>query len=157
MRVTTYELRKGRDDLPALVKETSCNYPVIDSARNPEEIWKLMCDVFRLNDALEEYVYVLAFDTAMHLKGVFMISKGTQNYSVSGLREIFSRLLMIRAMSFIMVHNHPSGDVSPSDDDIKVTKKIRDAGELMEIKLLDHVIIGNNTYMSMRENNTIAF
>lgn len=157
MRVTTYDVRKGRDTLPALVKEKSCNYPSLESAKCPNDIWWLMSDVFHLGEALEEHTYALAYDNKMHLLGVFMLSKGTQEYALFGIKEAVSRLLMIRASSAVIVHNHPSGDPVPSKQDIDVTNKLKAACDLMDIKLFDHVIVSETTYCSMREGSYCNF
>lgn len=157
MRITTYDVRKGRDDLPALVKDSSCNYPSLSKATSPEDIWWMMRDVFHLGDALEEYVYALAYDNQLHLLGVFMVSKGTQEFSMIGTKEIMSRLLMIRASAAVMVHNHPSGDVTPSREDVDATTKIKAACDLMGIRLCDHLIVSGSTYCSMREGGYAQF
>lgn len=157
MRITTYDVRKGRDDLPALVKDSSCNYPSLSKATSPEDIWWMMKDVFHLGEAFEEYVYVLAYDNHLHLLGVFQVSKGTQEISLIGVKEIMSRLLMIRASAAVIVHNHPSGETTPSREDITATEKIKAACDLMGIRLCDHLIVANNTYCSMREGNYVQF
>lgn len=157
MRITTYDVRKGRDTLPALVKEKSCNYTTLESAKCPNDIWWLMSDVFHLGKALEEYTYALAYDNKMHLLGIFMLSKGTQEYALFGIKEAVSRLLMIRASSAVIVHNHPSGDPVPSKQDIDVTNKLKAACDLMDIKLFDHVIVSETTYCSMREDSYCNF
>lgn len=66
-------------------------------------------------------------------------------------RELFIEALQKNAVSIVLMHNHPSGDPTPSREDILITKRILDAGALIGIELLDHIIIGNNQYMSFRE------
>ena len=80
------------------------------------------------------------------------ISKGTVNSSLISPRELFIKALESRAVNMILVHNHPSGDPSPSRDDIEITKRISAAGEYIGIRLLDHIIIGDNKYYSIAEN-----
>lgn len=159
MRVINYDLRKqpGLEGVPALVKESSHYYPIVEKIRDGSDVWKLMSDVYYMGGALEEYVYALAFDNAMHLLGVFLISKGTQEASLFGTKEIISRLLMIRANNTILCHNHPSGDLTPSREDISATEKLRDACKLMDITLQDHLIISEDGYCSMRETNIVKF
>jgi DNA repair protein RadC len=79
--------------------------------------------------------------------------KGTVNASMISPREIFLEALSSRAVQIILLHNHPSGDASPSREDLQVTKRIREAGELVGITLTDHIIIGEHTYVSFREKN----
>lgn len=158
MRVTTYEMRRDKEtELPMLVKESSCNYPALSSAKSPDDVWQLMRDVFDLGNAIEEYSYVIAYDNAMKILGVFMVSKGTQTYSAVGMKEIMSRLLMIRAAGCIFIHNHPSGDITPSKMDIDVTKRIKAACELLDMKLFDHIIITKNSYVSFYERQISPF
>ena len=84
-----------------------------------------------------------------------MLSQGTVNMSLASPREIFLEALRHRAVYVVMVHNHPSGDPSPSREDILLTKRVREAGELIGIPLLDHVIIGDNSYISLKERGII--
>ena len=79
--------------------------------------------------------------------------KGTVNASVISPREIFLEALSARAVQIILLHNHPSGDARPSREDLNVTRRVREAGELLGIRLTDHIIIGEHAYMSFREEN----
>lgn len=81
------------------------------------------------------------------------IFKGTVNASVISPREIFLEALSSRAVQIILLHNHPSGDARPSKEDLNVTRRIQNAGELLGISLTDHIIIGEHTYVSFREKN----
>jgi hypothetical protein len=71
---------------------------------------------------------------------------------VLSVREIFLAAMRYRAVRLVLIHNHPSGDPRPSEDDLLLTKKVREAGELMEIRLLDHIIIGDRCWFSLFEN-----
>ncbi len=86
------------------------------------------------------------------LKEKYMF-KGTVNVSVVSPREIFLEALASRAVQIILLHNHPSGDARPSGEDLDVTRRIAEAGEILGIHLADHIIIGEHTYMSFREKN----
>lgn len=79
--------------------------------------------------------------------------RGTVNASLVSPREIFLEALSSRAVQIILLHNHPSGDASPSREDLNMTRRVREAGELLGITLSDHIIIGERTYMSFREQN----
>ncbi|MBV9009189.1 MAG: DNA repair protein RadC [Verrucomicrobia bacterium] len=93
--------------------------------------------------ALEkESLRVLLLDTRYHLIAAEEISRGSVNESIAHPREIFRPALLASAYAVIVVHNHPSGDPSPSQADQSLTRRLADAAELMQIKLLDHVIIG---------------
>lgn len=81
------------------------------------------------------------------------IFRGTVNASVISPREIFLEALSCRAVQIILLHNHPSGDPRPSQEDLNVTRQIARAGELLGIHLADHIIIGERSYVSLREKN----
>jgi DNA repair protein RadC len=72
--------------------------------------------------------------------------------SVLSPREIFLEAVRMHAVYILLVHNHPSGDPAPSRDDIEVTRRIRQAAEILNIPLVDHIIIGDNTYISLKES-----
>ena len=81
-----------------------------------------------------------------------MISIGTATYSLVSPREIFLKALEYQAVHIVLLHNHPSGDPSPSEADINVTKRVTECGDILGIVLADHIIIGDNRYISFREN-----
>lgn len=160
MRITTYTTRI-KDNLNVLVKERAFNYKTqnshLDSA---EKIAKMMCDVFELHLLAEEYVYLLALDTKCRVLGIFEVGHGTVNACLLHTREIMIRNVLCGASAFIVVHNHPSGELSVSNDDISTTEQLKKAGELMGILLLDHIIIGRGdekeTYYSLKEHGFLS-
>ena len=79
--------------------------------------------------------------------------KGTVNASMISPREIFLEALSSRAVQIILLHNHPSGDARPSREDLNVTKRVEEAGALLGIALTDHIIIGERSFVSLREKN----
>ena len=103
----------------------------------------------------QEHMKLLMLDTKSKLLGESNISKGTVNASLVSPRELFIEALECGAVSIILLHNHPSGDPTPSQADILFTKRVKEAGELIGILLLDHIIIGNNCYISFAEQNMI--
>ncbi len=84
-----------------------------------------------------------------------VLSVGNLNSSILSAREIFRQALMCNAASVILLHNHPSGDPSPSREDIELTARLKEASRIMEIPLLDHIIIGDNIYISLREKGVL--
>ena len=84
-----------------------------------------------------------------------LITKGVLDASLIDAREIFKSAIRNSASRVILVHNHPSGSPLPSEADIEVTKKLINAGDLLGIKVLDHIIIGNGSYWSWRENGKV--
>ena len=84
-----------------------------------------------------------------------VISIGSLTASVVHPREVFKAAIQHTAASMILVHNHPSGDPTPSKEDIATTRRIVEAGKLMDIPVLDHIILGNNKYISLKEKGVI--
>ena len=91
----------------------------------------------------------------MKFAGDIIMTTGTVNSSLVSTREIFIEALKRRAVYIVLIHNHPSGSPAPSRDDIRSTKQVKEAGELIGITLLDHIIIGDNRYTSMRKNGIL--
>lgn len=103
----------------------------------------------------QEVMKLLLLNSKAELIDETNISKGTVNASLVTPRELFVEALKKEAVSMILLHNHPSGDPTPSKDDILTTKRISECGLLIGIELLDHIIIGNNCYVSFREENLL--
>lgn len=103
----------------------------------------------------KERLYLMVFDGAMHLVKEVLLSEGTVNQSLLSAREVFIQALKYEAVSIILIHNHPSGSVVPSQADIQSTKIIKTAGRLMDINLSDHIIVGNDGYTSMLERGIL--
>ena len=99
----------------------------------------------------QEQMKLLMLNTKTKLIGESDISKGTVNASLISPRELFIEALNCGAVSIVLLHNHPSGDPTPSESDILLTKRVKEAGDLIGITLLDHIIIGNNCYVSFAE------
>ncbi len=98
-----------------------------------------------------EQVLLLMMDSKNKLIKNMIISEGTVNTSLMPTREVFIHAVKHEAVNIILLHNHPSGDPTPSAEDIRVTKKIAEAGNLIGISLMDHLIIGDNKYISLKE------
>ena len=140
------------DKLPVLVPSVKlCDTA---SACRPQKVAEFARKYLHLDVLAEEYGYVLAVDSKNNIIGVFNTSHGTVNTTYMNPREIFIRLLLCGAISYFALHNHPSGDPQPSKEDDRATKKLIDAGQIIGIELLDHIIIGD-TFYSYRENAKI--
>jgi len=105
-----------------------------------------------MRDLRQEELHIMMLDTRNSLIREKCLTVGTVNASLIDPREIFITALENRAVSIILVHNHPSGNVSPSEQDLDSTKRVRESGRLIGIALLDHLIIGNMNYISLRES-----
>ena len=120
---------------------------------NPMDVVNYFVEDLRHRE--QEQVYIMLLNTKGTLIRDIMISQGTVNASVVSPREIFIEAVKHRAVSLILIHNHPSGDPSPSREDLSLTRRVKDAGELIGIRLLDHIIIGDNSYISLKERGIL--
>lgn len=155
MRITKYKVMLDDCRKNVLVKETSTNYQE-KQLNSPNKIVDMFNHIFNASKLAEEYAWVLAMDSKSHCIGVFELSHGTVNMSLISPREIFVRLCLVGAANFVLIHNHPSGDITPSKEDELVTDKVRVAGLMMGIDMLDHIIIGDDCYYSFNENGKIG-
>jgi len=119
---------------------------------------KITCaeDVFnyfhqKLKDKKEEHFYILMLNTQNNIIGEQLISKGILDASIIHPREVFRPAIRNACSKIILIHNHPSGDPSPSADDLEINNKLKEMGEEMGIKVLDSVIIGNGKWWSWKE------
>lgn len=108
-----------------------------------------------LFNAKQEHFYCVYLDNSKQIIHEKLLFIGTINYSVVHPREIFKEAYYYSASSIICVHNHPSGNIFPSNEDLKITKNLVQVGQLLGIKIVDHLIISNNNYYSFLENGDI--
>lgn len=106
---------------------------------------------FRFHDRKKEYVMALLLDGKNRVVREVRVSEGSLSQSIVHPREVFNPAVRDSAAAIILVHNHPSGDPSPSREDMELTRRMKEAGELMGIRLLDHVIIGDGSYVSLAD------
>jgi len=98
-----------------------------------------------------EYFYILYLNSRNQIFGQDVVSVGSLDASIVHPREIFKKSIKRSAASIVLVHNHPSGDPTPSDDDYEVTKRLVEAGRLLGVHVLDHVVVARTSFVSMRE------
>ena len=120
--------------------------PVIKS---PEHVAQLVMEDLRNLD--RETFHIVCLNTKNQVVKTEMISKGSLNSSLVHPREVFKTAISRSAAAVILVHNHPSGDPSPSPEDLKITRRLVEVGELVGIEVLDHLIIGQQSYISLKE------
>ena len=131
-------------------KAAGAGRPVL---KDPEEIAQYCMEDMRHLE--QEEIRALFFDTKQRLLQDVVLSKGTVDSSVISPREIFIQALRCGAVTLILVHNHPSGDSTPSQEDCLLTRKVSEAGSLVDIQLLDHVVIGDNNYCSFKKEGML--
>ncbi|MEE1030518.1 MAG: DNA repair protein RadC [Ruminococcus sp.] len=121
--------------------------------QHPETIAEYYMEQLRHEE--QEQVICMMLDTKNHFLGDKIISKGTVNSSLVSPRDLLLTAFSYRAVYIILVHNHPSGDATPSEDDMLLTKRVQQACNIVDIPLMDHVIIGDQTYFSFREEGIL--
>ena len=109
----------------------------------------------QLRHRKEEVLIEAFFDAKCHFKGDVMISKGSVNFAYVSPRDIFRHAFAYDAVMFILLHNHPSGDPTPSEDDMRITYRIQKGAQILELQLIDHIIIGDNQYYSFKEHQQL--
>lgn len=120
-----------------------------------ELVWKYYKE--KLGTKKQEYFYAIYLDNSKKIIGDKLLFIGTINYSLVHPREVFKEAYLSCASAIICVHNHPSGNVLPSKQDIEITNNLISVGKILGIKIVDHVIISNNNYYSFLENDNICF
>lgn len=136
-----------------MVKEKSIKYEtrIISTPNDAQYLFRRF-----LEDSDREQLIVVSLDTKNQPTTINVASIGSLNSSIVHPREIFKSAILSNANSIIIAHNHPSGDVNPSKEDISITKRLKECGELMGINLIDHIIIGdNNRFISLKEKGII--
>lgn len=115
------------------------------------EILQLLLKQRDETDKMKEIFYVIGLDTRNNIQYIEIVSIGTLTASLVHPRETFRIAIMQNSAHIIIAHNHPSGEVEPSEDDLKITKRLVDAGKIMGIEVLDHLIFSHSNYLSFKE------
>ena len=152
MRIVQYKTMLDEDRKNILVREASKNYPDLGGLDSPDSVCLLANSVFDANRLAEEHAWLIGVNVKNRPIGVFEVSHGSDCAAVITPRELFIRLLLCGAHAFFLVHNHPSGDITPSSEDDALTKRVIAAGKTLNVELLDHVIIADRKYYSYRES-----
>ncbi len=142
--VAALELGKRRKETEALVK------PIISTSKNAYEIL-----VGVLGDLKHEEFWVLLLNRSNKVIGKYNVSKGGVNGTVADPKIIFKYALDNLASAIILAHNHPSGNLLASQEDINITRKLMDAGKMLEIPILDHIIISDSGYYSFADEGIL--
>lgn len=124
--------------------------PVINS---PQDVAHLVMEEMRNLD--REHFRVITLSTKNHVLGISPVSIGSLNSSLVHPRECFKEAIRRSSNAIIILHNHPSGDPTPSREDLEVTKRLAEGGSILGIEVLDHVIIGDNRYTSLKERGIL--
>lgn len=131
-------------------KELEVNFKNVNSPEYAKEIIKEF-----IGDMDREYLAVICLDVKNKITSITANSIGSLNSSIVHPREVFKTAILSNSASIIIGHNHPSGDPTPSEEDINVTYSLKEGGRILGIELLDHIIIGDNEYVSLKEKGII--
>lgn len=116
--------------------------------RDSRDVYDIMYDL--INDACEEYAHIIMVNIKGEIIGISEVSHGDLSGTLVMPREIFKRALLGNAAGIILTHNHPSGDATPSEEDIMSTRRLIEAGKILGCTLLDHVVMSREGYISIR-------
>jgi len=124
------------------------------SINTPSEIYDRIIDSIPIETLFyNEYFFGITLNGAHQIIDIHTITKGLVNRTLVHPREVFRPVLLDNATAIIVAHNHPSGNLEPSREDKDITNRLKEAGDLLGIKVLDHIIFSSNGYRSMLENN----
>lgn len=131
-----------------LIKDSSFKSEIKKIAKSVDayEIMKPMMENLPV-----EHFQIIMLDAKNQVIGTSLVTIGLISATIISPREIFQRALLANCSGIILAHNHPSGDPTPSEEDILLTRKICEGGNVLDIKVLDHIIIGDNKYISLKE------
>ena len=142
-KVPEYKVMLVRDN-----KKTETNTKFINS---PDDVNKIIQSY--LNGVDREHFVIMLLNRKNGIIGINTVSVGDLSSSIVHPREVFKPAIVAGAASIILAHNHPSGDPTPSSQDLLVTKRIKEAGDILGIEVLDHIIIGDGRYASLKAMN----
>ena len=131
-----------------MVKESSFLYQT-RTVSSPNDAYEMIRE--QLKDLDREQFIIACLNTKNEPTNITVVSVGSINKAIVHPREVFKTAILSNAANVIAFHNHPSGDTEPSQQDIQLTNRLYEAGELLGIKLLDHLIIGDGTFTSLKE------
>lgn len=138
-----------------VIKVKSGRYPLEKKISSPDDLYETFKAVLKMDCQAEEIFAIIALDTKFKIVGIFEVSRGTLNSALIHPREVFKRAFAVNAHAIALAHNHPSGDPAPSQEDIKLTKRLVESGTILGIQVVDHVIVGDDQYASFKERGLI--
>ena len=133
-----------------LVKEQEFKYN--HKICSTSDLVDFIMNVLNINNEAQEVVYLLSLNSKNQLVSFTEIARGGINMCNISQNEIFKNVLLSNCNKFILTHNHPSGDPTPSKNDIEITKKILNSSKILNIEFLDHLVIGDNEYKSIMKD-----
>jgi DNA repair protein RadC len=138
-----------------LVKEKGAMYDVQKKIESPYDAYKAITEITKVQEEAQEVFGILILNTKNKIVAVHEVSRGALNSSLVHPREVFKPAVLHNAAAIICFHNHPSGDPEPSREDIEITKRLVEAGKIMGIEILDHIIVGDDRYVPLKERGVM--
>ena len=138
-----------------LVKEKVWRYELPRETTSPEKAYNAIKAITNVQEEAQEVFGILILNTKNKIVAVHEVSRGTLNASMVHPREVFKPAVLHNAAAIICFHNHPSGDLEPSREDIEITKRLVVAGKIMGIEILDHIIVSDDRYVSLKERGVV--
>lgn len=154
MEIIKYGVEISESKLNVLVKESTYNYGS-QFLNKPGIIVDMLNTVFHAGRQAEEHVWLLAMNNSCEVLGLFEVCHGSVSEASVHMREIFVRLCLCGATGFILAHNHPGNSLVPSEADIRMTERVKESATLMDIKLIDHIIVCKDKYVSLAEEGLL--
>ncbi len=138
-----------------LVKERVGSYKLPRKIGSPEDAYRAITEITNAQEEAQEVFGILILNTKNKIVAVLEISRGTLNSSMVHPREVFKSAVLHNAAAIICFHNHPSGDPEPSREDIEITKRLVEAGKILGVEVFDHIVVGDDRYVSLKERGVI--
>lgn len=132
------------------IKLNKDQYKAVTNAGIISEILQLTLKQRDESDRMKEFFYVIGLDTRLNITFIEITGIGTLTACLVHPRETFKIAILKNAANIMIAHNHPSGEVDPSNDDLSITKKLVDSGKILGIEVLDHIIFTENSYLSFK-------
>jgi len=129
--------------------------PALKNASNSKSAYEIAKDIYSSLSDDQEHFCILFLDNCNNITGFKVLFSGAMNAATVDLKVVFRNALLFGARSLILVHNHPSNTLNASSEDIQITQEIKQAGKLLGVKILDHIILTNNSYLSMADKAMI--
>ena len=134
-----------------LVKEKGGYYEFDKRIGSPRDAYEAILELTKIDEEAQEVLGIICVNTKNKITAVHEITRGTVDSSLCHPREVFKVAVQHNASGVIMFHNHPSGDPTPSGEDANLSLRMAGAGEIMGIEILDHLVIGDGRFVSIRE------
>lgn len=154
MKITKYRLELCERKLPVLKIEEELDVE-LHGLESPNEVIEILRNGYNLHKLATEHMILLCLNTKLQPIATFQIAQGGPNSCCIEIPGIFTRAVLSNARGILLAHNHPSDDVEPSSSDLKICERIKEAGALIGVQLVDFIIVGGDNSFSFRKHDLI--